>query len=127
MTRILVVDDSATMRRIVRNHLQSMGFESVEEVETGHAALARIEAGTVDMLVSDWAMPAMSGLDLLQSIRRNPKHSRLPVLMVTGIGLEDDIRQAVEAGVSGYILKPFDPKTLAAKVKEILSETTVKA
>jgi two-component system chemotaxis response regulator CheY len=127
MTRILVLDDSATMRRIVRNHLQTMGFESVEEVDNGHAALAKIEAGTVDLLVSDWAMPAMSGLAVLQTIRASAKHSKLPVLMITGIGLEDDIREAVNAGVSGYILKPFDPKTLAEKVSQILSDATVKA
>ena len=122
MTRFLVVDDSATMRRIIKNNLKTIGFESVVEADGGQAALAKIAAGDVDFVISDWAMPEMTGLDLLRAIRGNPVHAKLPVLMVTGIGQQEDIVQAVEAGVSGYVIKPFDPNTLAEKLHQILGQ-----
>jgi two-component system, chemotaxis family, chemotaxis protein CheY len=122
MTRFLVVDDSATMRRIIKNNLKTIGFESVVEAEGAQAALAKIATGGVDFVISDWAMPEMTGLDLLRAIRANPAHAKLPVLMVTGNGQEEDIVQAVEAGVNGYVIKPFDPNTLAEKLQQILNE-----
>jgi two-component system chemotaxis response regulator CheY len=122
MTRFLVVDDSATMRRIIKNNLKTIGFESVVEAEGAQAALAKIATGGIDFVISDWAMPEMTGLDLLRAIRANPDHARLPVLMVTGISQQEDIVEAVEAGVSGYVIKPFDPTTLAEKLQQILSQ-----
>ena len=122
MTRFLVVDDSATMRRIIKNNLKTIGFESVVEAEGAQAALAKIATGGIDFVISDWAMPEMTGLDLLRAIRANPAHAKLPVLMVTGIGQQEDILQAVEAGVNGYVIKPFDPTTLAEKLQQILSQ-----
>ena len=122
MTRFLVVDDSATMRRIIKNNLKTIGFDAVVEADGGQAALAKIAAGDVDFVISDWAMPEMTGLDLLRAIRSNPAHAKLPVLMVTGIGQQEDIQLAVEAGVSGYVIKPFDPNTLAEKLHQILGQ-----
>jgi two-component system, chemotaxis family, chemotaxis protein CheY len=122
MTRILVVDDSGTMRRIIRSALNSLGFTAVEEATSGADALAKIGAGGVDLVISDWAMPQMSGLDLLRTIRADAAHARLPVLMVTGIGEESDIAEAVATGVNGYLIKPFKPETLAEKIQQILGE-----
>ena len=122
MTRFLVVDDSATMRRIIKNNLKTIGFDSVVEADGGQAALVKIAAGDIDFVISDWAMPEMTGLDLLRAIRSNPAHAKLPVLMVTGIGQQEDIQLAVDAGVSGYVIKPFDPTTLAEKLHQILGQ-----
>ncbi|HEU5321576.1 MAG TPA: response regulator [Methylomirabilota bacterium] len=127
MTRILVVDDSATMRRIIRSTLNALGYQAVEEAAGGVAALTRIAAGGIDLLISDWAMPEMSGLELLRAVRADAAHAGLPVLMVTGIGEEADIAEAVTAGVAGYLIKPFQPETLAAKVQQILGGAGVKA
>jgi two-component system, chemotaxis family, chemotaxis protein CheY len=120
MTRILIVDDSSTMRRIIRSALNTLGFTAVEEAASGADAVTKIGAGGIDLVISDWAMPQMSGLDLLRAIRADAAHATLPVLMVTGIGEESDIADAVEAGVDGYLLKPFKPETLAEKIQQIL-------
>jgi two-component system, chemotaxis family, chemotaxis protein CheY len=122
MTRILVVDDSKTMRRIIVSALNTLGFTAVDEVATGAGALAKIGAGGFDLVISDWAMPQMSGLDLLRAIRADAAHARLPVLMVTGIGEESDIVEAIAAGADGYLIKPFQPEILAEKIQQILGE-----
>jgi two-component system, chemotaxis family, chemotaxis protein CheY len=118
--RILVVDDSATMRRIIRNNLKALGYETVSEAENGHAALAKIASDRIDFLIVDWAMPIMDGLELVRAIRANPKHSRLPVLMITAVDQEAEIVQAIQAKINGYIVKPFEPDTLRKKVEQIL-------
>jgi len=122
MTRILVVDDSKTMRRIILSTLNTLGFAAVDEVATGADALAKIGAGGFDLVISDWSMPQMSGLDLLRAIRADAAHARLPVLMVTGIGDESDIVAAIAAGADGYLIKPFQPEILAEKIQQILGE-----
>ena len=122
MTRILIVDDSGTMRRVIRSALNSLGFTAVEEVPTGAAALEQIRTGEFDLLISDWAMPHMSGLELLRAVRADAAHGKLPVLMVTGIGEEGDIIDAIAAGVDGYLIKPFNPEDLAEKIQHILGE-----
>src|SRR3990172_7856392 len=119
--RFLVVDDSATMRRILRNNLKALGYEAVEEAENGQAALAKLAAGGVDFVIADWAMPVMNGLELVRAIRGDARQAGLPVLMVTAVDQEAEIIAAIQAQVSGYIVKPFDPGTLKAKIEQIVS------
>ncbi len=119
--RILIVDDSATMRRIIRNNLKAMGYEAVVEAENGQSALARIASDGVDFVIADWAMPIMDGLELVRSIRSNPRHATLPILMITAADQADDIVQAIQANVNGYIVKPFEPDTLKLKIEQILN------
>jgi two-component system chemotaxis response regulator CheY len=127
MIRILLVDDSATMRRIVKNSLRSMGFDGIEEAESGAAALERLARGGIDCLIVDAVMPEMSGIDLLRHIRATPEHTRLPVLMVIGAGDEDSVVRGLAAGFNAYVVKPFDPATLAARLQQILTEPAVRA
>jgi two-component system chemotaxis response regulator CheY len=122
MTRILIVDDSSTMRRIIHSALNSLGYADVEEVPSGAAALQRIRAGGISLVISDWAMPEISGLDLLRAIRSDKAHGRLPVLMVTGNGGESDIVEAIAAGVDGYLIKPFPPEALGEKLQQLLGD-----
>lgn len=124
---ILIVDDSATMRRIIRNNLKAMGFDAVVEAENGQSALAKIASEKVELVITDWSMPVMTGLELVQAIRSNPAHAHLPVLMLTAVGQKEDIVQAIRAGINGYIVKPFEPDTLKAKIQQILSGVAVKA
>jgi two-component system, chemotaxis family, chemotaxis protein CheY len=118
--KCLVVDDSATMRRIVVNALKSIGYENVVEAGDGSDALARCDA-TVELVITDWNMPVMGGLDFVKALRSTPQHAKTPILMVTTRSVKEDIMQAVEAGVSGYILKPFTPQVLKEKIDQILS------
>jgi two-component system chemotaxis response regulator CheY len=118
--KCLVVDDSATMRRIVVNALKSIGYENVVEAGDGSDALARCDA-TVELVITDWNMPVMGGLEFVKALRGNPQHAKTPILMVTTRSVKEDIMQAVEAGVSGYILKPFTPQVLKEKIDQILS------
>jgi two-component system, chemotaxis family, chemotaxis protein CheY len=121
LMRILIVDDSATMRRIIRNNVKAMGYEAVVEADNGESALARLKAEPVDFVIADWAMPVMNGLELVRAIRSSPTHARLPVLMITAAGQEEDILEAIQAEVSGYIVKPFEPDTLKTKINQILT------
>ncbi|MDH4121228.1 MAG: chemotaxis response regulator CheY [Deltaproteobacteria bacterium] len=119
--RILVVDDFATMRRIVSNVLRQLGFDNIIEAEDGTKALTLLETQPVDFVITDWNMPQMSGLDLLKSIRSSPKWKNIPVLMVTAEALQENIIAAAQAGVNNYIVKPFDAQTLADKINKIFS------
>ena len=116
---VLVVDDFATMRRIITNALRNLGFTRITESEDGSAALSILERESVDFVITDWNMPQMSGLDLLKAIRANPETMNTPVLMVTAEKQQQNIVAAVKAGVSNYIVKPFDAKTLEAKIAKI--------
>ncbi len=118
--KCLVVDDSATMRRIVVNALKSIGYDDVVEAGDGSDALQKCDA-SVELVITDWNMPVMGGLDFVKSLRANPQHGKTPILMVTTRSVKEDILQAVEAGVSGYILKPFTPQVLKEKIDQILS------
>jgi len=102
--RFLVVDDFSTMRRIVRNLLKELGFQNVEEAEDGVDALNKLRAGGVDIVVSDWNMPNMDGLDLLKTIRADAALAKLPVLMVTAEAKKENIVAAAQAGASGYVV-----------------------
>jgi two-component system, chemotaxis family, chemotaxis protein CheY len=112
--RFLVVDDFPTMRRIVRNLLKELGFANVDEAEDGAAGLAKVKEGRFDFVISDWNMPNMDGLQMLQSIRAdaNTAISKLPVLMVTAEAKKENIIAAAQAGANGYVVKPFTAATL---------------
>ena len=117
--KFLVVDDFSTMRRIVRNLLKELGFTNVEEAEDGAVALARLKNGGIDFVVSDWNMPNMDGLTLLQSVRAMPSLKGLPFLMITAEAKKENIIAAAQAGASGYIVKPFTAATLQEKFEKI--------
>ena len=118
-TRFLVVDDFSTMRRILRNLLNELGFMNVQEAEDGVDALAKLRAGTFDFVVTDWNMPNMSGIELLQAIRADASLKHLPVLMVTAEAKRDNIIMAAKAGASGYVVKPFTAAKLDEKLMKI--------
>ena len=120
--KILVVDDFSTMRRIARNLLKELGFANVEEAEDGAVALQKLQEGGFDFVVTDWNMPNIDGLQLLQAIRSNPALSRLPVLMITAEAKKENIIAAAQAGASGYIVKPFTAATLAEKLQKIFDK-----
>lgn len=121
--KILVVDDFSTMRRIVRNLLKELGFANVDEAEDGAIALQKLQnVGDFEFVVTDWNMPNMDGLQLLQSIRSSPALSHLPVLMITAEAKKENIIAAAQAGASGYIVKPFTAATLAEKLKKIFDK-----
>lgn len=117
--KILVVDDYSTMRRIIKNVLHELGFDNAEEADDGNTALPMLQSGEFDFLVTDWNMPGMQGLDLLKAVRSNPKLAPMPVLMVTAEAKREQIVKAVEAGINGYIVKPFTPETLREKISKI--------
>lgn len=116
---VLVVDDFPTMRRVISNALRELGYQNVREAEDGNSALRAIETGGIRFVITDWNMPNMSGLELLKAIRANPKTKDIPVLMVTAEAMQANIVEAAKAGVSNYIVKPFDAKTLEAKLAKI--------
>ena len=120
--RFLVVDDFNTMRRIVRNLLKELGFNNVEEAEDGVDALTKLRAGGFDFVISDWNMPNMDGLQLLQTIRADAAMSSLPVLMVTAEAKKENIIAAAQAGASGYVVKPFTAATLEEKLGKIFEK-----
>jgi len=118
--KFLVVDDFSTMRRIVKNLLQELGYPNVEEADDGSTALPMLKAGAFDFVITDWNMPQMAGLDLLKAVRADPKLKHLPVLMVTAEAKREQIVEAAQAGVSGYVIKPFTAQVLGEKLNKIL-------
>lgn len=117
--KILVVDDFSTMRRIIKNLLRDLGFNNTAEADDGTTALPMLQNGNFDLLVTDWNMPGMQGIDLLKAVRADPKLMKLPVLMVTAESKRDQIIEAAQAGVNGYIVKPFTAITLKEKLEKI--------
>jgi two-component system chemotaxis response regulator CheY len=117
--KVLVVDDFATMRKIIRNILKQIGFEDIVEAEDGVVALDVLKREKVGLVVTDWNMPHMSGIDLLRAIRQAPHSANLPVLMVTAEGLTENVLEAVKAGVSNYVVKPFTAEVLQEKIENI--------
>ncbi|MDR0379482.1 MAG: chemotaxis response regulator CheY [Candidatus Accumulibacter sp.] len=120
--KILVVDDFSTMRRIVRNLLKELGFANVDEAEDGAIGLQKFLGGGFEFVVTDWNMPNMDGLQMLQAIRANPSLARLPVLMITAEAKKENIIAAAQAGASGYIVKPFTAATLSEKLQKIFDK-----
>ncbi|WP_432263100.1 chemotaxis response regulator CheY [Cupriavidus sp. TMH.W2] len=122
--RFLVVDDFPTMRRIVRNLLKDIGYTNVDEADDGVEALAKLNDGGYAFVVTDWNMPRMDGLALLQTIRQSRDLKHLPVLIVTAEAKKENIIAAAHAGADGYIVKPFTAATLAEKLAKIVSRTS---
>ena len=119
--KFLVVDDFSTMRRIVKNLLHDLGYPNVTEADDGKTALPMLQAGGFDFLISDWNMPGMPGLDLLKAVRGDPALAKLPVLLLTAEAKREQIVEAAQAGVNGYVVKPFTAQTLKEKIEKILS------
>lgn len=117
--KVLVVDDFSTMRRIVKNIIKQLGFSNVEEAEDGAQALAKLKADKFDFVISDWNMPNMTGLELLQAVRADASLKDIRFLMVTAEAEKDKIVAAVQSGVNSYILKPFTAETLKEKIDVI--------
>ena len=118
--KVLIVDDFATMRKAIRNLLKQVGYEDIVEAEDGVMALKALKAQKIDMIVSDWNMPNMSGLELLKAVRSDPDLAETPFLMVTAEALQDNVVAAVKAGVNNYIVKPFTAEVLNEKIKKIM-------
>lgn len=117
--KILVVDDFATMRRIVKNILTQLGYKNIIEADDGSTALNVLKSEKIDLVISDWNMPKMTGLDLLKAVRGDSSLADTPFIMVTAEAQQDNIILAVKAKVSQYIVKPFTAETLAEKLVKI--------
>lgn len=117
--KILIVDDFSTMRRIIKNLLRDLGFSNTQEADDGQTALPMLQSGNFDFLVTDWNMPGMTGIDLLKAVRADEKLSTLPVLLVTAEQKREQIVEAAQAGVNGYIVKPFTAEVLKEKIGKI--------
>jgi len=120
--KILVVDDFATMRRIVRNILKQLGFTDIIEADDGSTALEILATDKIDLIVSDWNMPKVTGLELLKKIRADSKLKDIPFLMVTAEAQKQNIVEAVQSGCNNYIVKPFTADTISEKLKKIFGE-----
>lgn len=117
--KILIVDDFSTMRRIIKNLLRDLGFNNTSEADDGKTALPILQAGSFDFLITDWNMPGMAGIDLLKAVRADQKLAKLPVLMVTAEAKREQIVEAAQAGVNGYVVKPFTAATLKEKIDKV--------
>lgn len=117
--KILVVDDFSTMRRIVKNLLRDLGFTNTHEADDGSTAWPMLQSGDFDFVVTDWNMPGMTGIELLQKIRADDRLKAIPVLMVTAEAKRDQIVAAAQAGVNGYVVKPFTAAALKEKIEKI--------
>jgi two-component system, chemotaxis family, chemotaxis protein CheY len=124
--RFLVVDDSATMRRILVNSLQRIGYADCVEAGDGAEAVSKFDS-SIGFVITDWNMPNMSGLDLARALRAQPDGKTVPILMVTTRSVKEDIMAAIEAGVNNYIVKPFTPQLLKEKIDAVLSGTVAAA
>ena len=125
--KILVVDDFATMRKIIKNLLYGLGFTNITQADDGTTALPMLQEGEFDLLVTDWIMPGMLGIDLLKKVREDPNLCSLPVLMVTAESKREQIVEAAEAGVNGYVVKPFTSQTLKDKIDKIFERLEASA
>jgi two-component system chemotaxis response regulator CheY len=117
--RILVVDDFATMRRIIKNVLRQIGFTDITEADDGKSAIRQLKAEKYDLILSDWNMPGMSGLELLNEVRADAELKSLPFVMITAEAKKENIIEAVKAGVTSYVVKPFTAETVGEKLRKI--------
>lgn len=117
---IITVDDSSTMRRIIKNTLQRLGFETILEAGNGIEALEVMSKNKIDMIVTDWNMPEMDGLTFVKAVRAKDEYKDLPILMITTEAAKEDILTALRSGVNNYVVKPFTPETLQEKVFKLL-------
>ena len=119
-TPILVVDDYKTMVRIVRNLLQQLGFDNIDDASDGASALAKLRAQRFGLVISDWAMEPMSGLELLQAMRADPDLKTLPFIMITAENRKERVARAEQAGADGYIVKPFSAEALSERIARVM-------
>jgi len=119
--KILAVDDSPTMRRIIINTLKRAGYNEVVEATDGKDAMAKLKVEEVNFVITDWNMPEMDGLTFVTTLRSMEKYKSIPILMVTTRSVKDDIVNALKAGVNNFIVKPFTPDTLKQKIEQILA------
>jgi two-component system chemotaxis response regulator CheY len=117
--KILIVDDFSTMRRIIKNLLRDLGFTNTSEADDGQTALPMLQQGNFDFLITDWNMPGMEGIELLKRVRADENLKSMPVLLVTAEAKKEQIVEAAQAGVNGYIVKPFTAGTLKEKIDKI--------
>lgn len=117
--KILVVDDFTTMRKLIRNVLKEIGFNQVYEADNGAAALDLLRSEKIGLVLTDWNMPAMTGIELLQAIRREPACKDIPVLMVTAEGNKENVVEAIKAGADNFVVKPFTAETIREKIEQI--------
>lgn len=117
--KILIVDDFSTMRRIIKNLLRDLGFTNTQEADDGNSALPMLKGADFDFLITDWNMPGMTGIELLKAVRADDKLKSLPVLMVTAEAKREQIIEAAQAGVNGYVVKPFTAQALKEKIEKI--------
>ncbi|MFO8032920.1 MAG: chemotaxis response regulator CheY [Desulfohalobiaceae bacterium] len=120
--RVLVVDDFSTMRRIIKNILKQLEFTNIVDADDGTTAWEILNKDKIDFIIADWNMPKMTGLELLKKVRNSEEFADLPFLMVTAEGQQENIIEAVQAGVSNYIVKPFTPETIEQKINKIFSK-----
>jgi len=121
--KILIVDDFSTMRRIIKNLLRDLGFNNTAEADDGHSALPMLQTGQFDFLITDWNMPGMTGIELLKTVRADAKVGNLPILMVTAEAKREQIIEAAQAGVNGYVVKPFTAQALKDKIEMIFERS----
>jgi len=119
-TQVLIVDDYKTMLRIIRNLLKQLGFENVDEANDGQEALVKLRNGNFGLVISDWNMAPMTGLDLLKEVRADPRLKDTPFIMITAESKTENVTAAKQAGVSNYIVKPFNAETLREKIEKVL-------
>jgi len=119
--RILTIDDSTTMRRIIINTLARIGYKDVVQADNGKTGLQKLEEGGVDVIITDWNMPEMDGLEFVKRVRSGGAHKDVPILMVTTNAAKEDIVEALQAGVNNYVVKPFTPETLKEKIEMLIN------
>jgi two-component system chemotaxis response regulator CheY len=119
--KVLFVEDSLTMRRIIANSLKQVGFDNIIEAENGAEAIEKLAGQAIDLVVTDWNMPEMNGAELVQVLRSLPQYQEVPIVMVTTRGMQEDVITAMKLGVNGYIIKPFTPEILGDKIKSVMN------
>jgi two-component system chemotaxis response regulator CheY len=119
--KVLIVDDFATMRRILKNVLKQIGFTNINEADDGKTALKELKKERYDLILCDWNMPEMTGLELLNRVRSDNELGKIPFVMVTAEAQKDNILEAVKAGVSNYVVKPFTLETISEKLEKIFA------
>ena len=119
--KILVVDDAPMIRRILKNLLKEMGFTNIDEAEDGAVALQKLRSQKYDFVITDWNMPNMTGIELVQEIRKDPNLKHIPIMMVTAEAKKENIILALKSGVNNYIVKPFTPENIRSKIEAIFS------
>jgi two-component system chemotaxis response regulator CheY len=120
--KILIVDDFATMRKIIKNILLQLGFKDILEADDGTTALELLKKQKVDLIISDWNMPKMSGIELLKAIRNNEDLKDIKFIMVTAEAQKESVVEAIKQGVNQYVIKPFTPETLKEKLEKVFGE-----